>query len=390
MAALLDSFKAEFFFHRALEKGGDHDRALRFLEKAHTLNSSHHGIALSLGHFRFLAGDMKGAMEALAQAESLRPASHVSAQYQGIIHLFLKESHEATGCFDRALSLSSANQLNRNYRSLCSILNGDFAGGTAELQKDGIYSNPRFAGLLMTALEEALLAKERCQAPASPLPGQSGDGEDARPVVTESDEAGSLPGAGTPGTETPAGDGGPVNETASPPQPADPLVVRLLVYPCCAFSYWFLGQHYLNREKFLPASRCFRKVLHYAPATQRIYYHLGEALFYDKAYDEAFEHFSMSLKTDGETPEVLYYLGRLLQMRGRLDEAADRLSLSLEKFAKSPEVLLSLGQIALAKGERDLACRHFTLAADYDFTYILERIREIEKEMGEKSRENAT
>jgi len=385
MVAFFRDLQAEYLFLQALQKAGDHDRALRILEQAHHISPAHYGIALQLGHFRLLAGDLQGALTILADAESLKPALHVPAQYQGILHLLMKETDEAERCFDRALSLSPHNQLNKNYRSLCAVVKGDFAGGTEGLRKDGIYSNPRFVGLLMTALEEAVLqrAMPAAQAPVAPVSGENQEAAEVPEEPPSPSEPGAVPQAEEPPSPAVPGAVPQVEEPPSPPSPGDPLVIRMLVYPCCAFFYWFLGQHYMNREKFPPAANCFRKVLHYASSTQRINFHLGEALFYGKVFDEAFTQFSLSLKIDGESPEVLYYMGRLYQMRGEYEEAADHLSRSLEKFAKSPETLLSLGQIALAEGDRDRARGHFTLAADYDFTYILERIHEIESDLAD-------
>jgi tetratricopeptide (TPR) repeat protein len=419
MAGLFDQLSVGLRFLNAAgrRRKGDLAESVAILEKLRSIMPSHSGVLISLAGAMIEQGRYDEAAGILAEAGAKAPDNPVVQQYLGIIGLLSGSIDEAEKHFVQAGELEPGNQLTRNYRDLCSIIKDDILKGIAGIKKDGIYSNTRLAGFLCVAVESLLV--EPCV-----RSDEKGDGDAAEPSQVESTSAGQPPGGseppvsqqepsssaesvptgtvsseigpGEPSPEGPSADDGSepggtsgdsisktdeISDEGANPYSREPLLIRVLINPFIGLFYWFLGLQCLNRSKFEKAAGFFDRSALASPDTQRIHFYRGEAHFYNKEPGKALEAFRESYDADGENAEVLFYLGKIAQDEGRIDEAEQYLAKSHSLFPKAPETLYSLGQIMIGRGDREKARKYFEESAEYDFSYINERLDEAEKKL---------
>lgn len=428
MAGLFDLLSVELRFLDAAgrRRKGDLAASVAILEKLRSAMPSHTGVLISLAGAMIEQGRYDEAAGILAEAGGKAPLNPVVQQYLGIIRLLGGSIDEAEKHFTQARELEPGNQLTRNYCDLCSIMKGDILQGIAGIKKDGIYSNIRLAGFLCVAVESLLV--EPCagagvksegdaaeQSQGEPLPAGTPPGESEPPVSlqepsTSSESSSEGPAEavpaeavisgtepGEPSPEAPAADdssepGGTSTDSITKPDEisaeivnpysSEPFLIRILINPFIGLFYWFIGLQCLNRSRFEKAARFFDRSALASPDTQRIHFYRGEAHFYNKEPGKALEAFRESYDADGENAEVLFYLGKIAQDEGRIDEAEQYLAKSHSLFPKAPETLYSLGQIMIGRGDREKARKYFEESAEYDFSYINERLDEAEKKLG--------
>ncbi|MGV8123481.1 MAG: tetratricopeptide repeat protein [Candidatus Xenobiia bacterium LiM19] len=408
MAGFFDRLACEYSFLQAAAKQrkGELSESISILEKARAKMPSHTGILIATASGMMDEGRYDEASEVLREAGAIAPENPVVQQYLGIICLQRGDINQAERHFIQARDLEMGNQLTRNYCDLCSIMKGDVKKGIAGTKKDGVYSNTRYAGFLSVAVESLLVEPsgeitaqdDRAAAPEETLSAASEAPE--VPEVPEAPEASQAPEEQSPPQDSASAqtvDGGVALQ--SEPQDIDsknvetltqqknpygnePFLIRILVNPFVGLFYWFLGLHYLNRNSFDKASRYFDRSALISPDTQRIHFYRGEAHFYNKDLCKALEAFRESYNADGENADVLFFLGKIAQEEGRIDEAEQHLTKSYSLFPKAYETLYSLGQIMVSRGEREKARKYFEDSAEYDFSYLRERMDEAEKKCG--------
>lgn len=375
MAGFFDRLACEYSFLQAAAKQrkGEFSESIAVLEKARALVPSHAGILIATARGMMDEGRYDEAAEVLREAGAVAPENPVIQQYLGIIYLHRSDINQAEGHFTKARDLEPGNQLTRNYSDLCSIMKGDVKKGIAGIKKDGVYSNTRYAGFLCVAVESLLVE------PSGKIAAQDDAAESTQTVDGGVDLSAEPQDADSKNVET-------VTQQKNPYQ-NEPFLIRILVNPFVGLLYWFLGLHYLNRNSFEKASRHFDRSALISPDTQRIHFYRGEAHFYNKDLTKALEAFRESYNADGENADVLFFLGKIAQEEGRIDEAEQHLTKSYSLFPKAYETLYSLGQITVSRGEMEKARKYFEDSAEYDFSYLLERMDEAEKKCCES--ENA-
>lgn len=386
MESLWDTIKTEFIFFWATRKIRQNkiQEARALLQLAMSRAPSHKGILLQMGHVQILMREFEDCKNTLFQVQANFGENPVIHLYSGIIGLYQNNLEEAQASFKRSIEIEPQNNLVKNYLSLCSILRGEVQKGLQEIKNDGIYSNPRFVGFLMTAIENILKSHDHQKQTSDTIDRkitQPQQGSDTPQNLADNDD-------GTGGLvkldesmkkNDKEGADGKTQSLKVTNQKKNLLVI--LFSPLLGIYYWFLGTHYLNRGKFSEAVKALSRVLQLSPDTQQARIHLGEAYFYQEMYDEAFEHFEISNKEYGENPEIHYYLGRIYQEKGNLDKAEEHLLYALRLFPKLPEALYSIGQIALSRGDMNRAQDYFIQSAEYDYSYLLERINTLEKKL---------
>ncbi|MDQ7821924.1 MAG: tetratricopeptide repeat protein [Candidatus Eremiobacteraeota bacterium] len=365
MAGLFTELATEFALFRAASalKKEEHARAKLILSEALEKNPDHEGLLATLGSLALIENDCTGARDFYSRAVKAGPRNPSHHLFLGITDLMEHRYDSASLLFAQCREMSPENLLARNYLSLCALLAGDCGKAIADLKRDGLYSSSLCGAWLMYALENALIGFEQPGKDPGALspPAEAADGSSA-PPTSQPENISSEP------SQAPAG-----------PEEKKSTLLEGLVNAFPAALYWFIAQYHLSREHFPKALPLFRKILVLSPGTQRIHFHIGECLFYEEHFDEAFPHFEKSQACDGENPEVLYYLGKIYQKRGEWDNARDHLARSLALFPKSPEILYSLGEIALRRGFRDEAIGFFKKAAEYDFSYLREKLQKLEE-----------
>lgn len=383
MEGIIHSIRTELMFCSASGKISrkDYAGAREILLLAHARIPAHPGISLQTASVHLLMREFDECEAVLGALRENSPENPVVFQYLGILGLYQSRLTEAAENFKKSLELEPQNQLGKNYLALCSILEGDAEQGLRQIKKEGIYSNSRFAGFLMTAIEKILLKKNE-PGPAGPGNSGSAQGEShpesarAPHVEQAQEEAQEQTGVIAGKAEDSPG------ESTGPEKPEWSLST-LLIAPILAIYYWFLGTHQLNHERFPQAVKSLSRVLELSPDTHQARFHLGEAYFYQDMFDKAFEHFIISHGDHAENPEVLYYLGKIYQERGNFTEAQEFLKKAVQLFPKMPEALYSLGQIALSAGDERQAQDYFEQAAEYDFSGIHERIKALENKLNQ-------
>ncbi len=298
-----------------------------------------------------------------------QPDSPVALIYLGTVFIFLDEPAKASDCFEKCLEKSPENVLAANYLTLCRFLSGD-ESAVKNFQFKILHGNTTFAALLYVALYsyvytdelQSLRDKVKEEAENSDTAcAESGESENAGDGDREEAEhADSLP------TELPE------KKDVHKKNMLDSII---------GFFYFLRASHELGRENMKKAIPLFARACELDPGIRRLHFSYGEALLFDKQYDESLKELEISLQEDGETPEVMFYLGKIFQNMGCFAKSRDFFAKAIDKFSKFPEIYFAYGEMALVEGDKMSAFDFFRKACDGDSISLEELLEAAKKKV---------